>query len=401
MHLKNDPPHQPISKTPMWRNPQLLILLGAGCMTTMAGGLVAPILPDIVKELNLDTGWAGILVSMHCLTIALFSPPLGILADRIGRIRILIPCLLIYAVVGVAGAFMTNFWSLLLTRALLGAVSGGIAAASLGLLGNLYEGKERSQALALATSTLTITGITDPLLGGWVGNNNWRYSFYLYALAIPIALLVAAIFKQESPLQAKAMKDNPAKSLIKVLTQPGALRILLALSLTSVAMYAVVIYAPLYLKQAIAADSLLNSVVLASRAIGAAIMSAFGASKLAQAIGTQPTIALGFTLMGVTLTSIPLLHQIGLILAASIIFGAGFGIVLPSLYSALTNFSPPELRSSVLAIGTGVGFLGQFMSPVVLGPVIYYSNLENVFYAAASVALLTGVLLFMPQRRSV
>jgi predicted MFS family arabinose efflux permease len=385
----------------MWRNPQLLILLGAGCMTTMAGGLVAPILPDIVKELNLDTGWAGILVSMHCLTIALFSPPLGILADRIGRIRILIPCLLIYAVVGVAGAFMTNFWSLLLTRALLGAVSGGIAAASLGLLGNLYEGKERSQALALATSTLTITGITDPLLGGWVGNNNWRYSFYLYALAIPIALLVAAIFKQESPLQAKAMKDNPAKSLIKVLTQPGALRILLALSLTSVAMYAVVIYAPLYLKQAIAADSLLNSVVLASRAIGAAIMSAFGASKLAQAIGTQPTIALGFTLMGVTLTSIPLLHQIGLILAASIIFGAGFGIVLPSLYSALTNFSPPELRSSVLAIGTGVGFLGQFMSPVVLGPVIYYSNLENVFYAAASVALLTGVLLFMPQRRSV
>jgi MFS transporter, ACDE family, multidrug resistance protein len=400
MHLKKYPPDRQISQIPMWRNPRLLILLAAGCMTTMAGGLVAPVLPDIVKELNLDTGWAGMLVSMHCLTIALFSPPLGILADRIGRIRILIPCLLIYALVGVAGAFMTNFWGLLLTRALLGAVSGGIAAASLGLLGSMYEGKERSQALGLATSTLTITGITDPLLGGWVGNHNWRYSFYLYALALPIAFLIGAIFRKESPLQAKAMQDNPAKSLFRVLTQPGAKRILLALSLTSVAMYAVVIYAPLYLKQAIAADNLLNGVVLASRAIGASIVAAFGASKLSQLIGTQPTIAVGFALMGITLTTIPLLHQINLILAASILFGAGFGIVLPSLYSALANFAPSELRSSVLAIGTGVGFLGQFMSPVLLGPVIYYTSLENVFYAAASVALLTGVLLFMPQKRS-
>ncbi|PSB03701.1 MFS transporter [Merismopedia glauca] len=383
----------------MWRNPQLLILLAAGSMTTMAGGLVAPILPDIVKELKLDTGWAGMLVSMHCLTIALFSAPLGILADRVGRIRILIPCLLLYALVGVAGAFATNFWGLLLTRALLGAVSGGIAAASLGLLGSMYEGKKRSQALGLATSTLTITGITDPLLGGWVGDSNWRYSFYLYALAVPIAFLVAAIFKHESPLQAKAIKDNPTKSLRKVLTQPGALRVLLALSLTSVAMYAVVIYAPLYLKKAIAADSLLNGIVLASRAIGASVISAFGASKLTQLIGIQPTIALGFALMAATLATIPLLHQIELILVASIIFGVGFGIVLPSLYNALANFSPPELRSSVLAIGTGVGFLGQFMSPVLLGPVIYYSSLENVFYAAAIVALLTGVLLFVPQRR--
>jgi MFS transporter, ACDE family, multidrug resistance protein len=398
MHLKNHLPSQPTSTIPMWRNPQLLILLAAGSMATMAGGLVAPILPKIVKELNLSTGWAGMLVSMHCLTIALCSPPLGILADRIGRIKVLIPCLLLYAVAGVSGGFATNFWFLLSTRALLGAFSGGIAAASLGLLGSMYEGKKRSQALALATSTLTITGITDPLLGGLVGNRNWRYSFYLYALAIPVAILVGLIFQKESPLQAKAMGDNVTKSLKKVLTQSGTIRVLLALTLTSVSMYSVVIYAPLYLEKTIAADARLNGVVLASRAIGAAVISAFGATKLAQKIGFLPATALGFALMAATLATIPVVHQIEFILAASIIFGAGFGIVLPSLYNTLANFSPSELRSSVLAVGTGMGFLGQFMSPVLLGPVIYYTTLENVFYVAAIVALLTGVFLFAPHR---
>jgi len=42
-------------------------------------------------------------------------------------------------------------------------------------------------------------------------------------------------------------------------------------------MYAVVIYAPLYLKATIGAGAILNGIVLASRAVGAAGISAFGA----------------------------------------------------------------------------------------------------------------------------
>ncbi len=37
-------------------------------------GVVAPVLPDIIQQLHLNPGLAGNLVSMHCLTIALFSP---------------------------------------------------------------------------------------------------------------------------------------------------------------------------------------------------------------------------------------------------------------------------------------------------------------------------------------
>jgi predicted MFS family arabinose efflux permease len=380
----------------MLRDPKLIVLLLAGSLTTMTGGVVAPVLPEIIEHLQLDTGLAANLVSVHNLTIALFSPPLGILADRIGRLKVLVPALVLYALFGVAGAFMHDFWSLLLLRALLGAASGGIAAASLGLLGSMYEGQARSQALGLATSTLTLTGITDPLLGGWVGASRWQNAFYLYGVGLAIAFLAATILK-EQPRKTKSQATQPEK-LRQVLLQRHTLKILIALSLTSVAMYAVVIYAPLYLNATINADTLLNGVVLASRAIGAGIISAFGASKLARRLGLARAIALGFGLMAVTLIAIPLLHQVSWIVVSAIMFGVGFGIVLPNLYNALANLAPEQLRASVLAIGTGMGFLGQFLSPILLAPVLNYAGIEAVFYAAAAIAITTGLILLAPQQ---
>ncbi len=382
----------------MMLNFRLLVLLAAGCLTTMAGGVVAPLLPDIVQQLQIDPALAGSLVSMHCLTIALFSPPLGILADRFGRLRVLVPSLILYAVFGVAGAFMQSFWPLLVTRGLLGAASGGIAAASLGLLGNMYEGEKRSQALGIATSTLTITGIIDPLLGGWVGSTHWQYAFYLYGLGLPLAVLCALTLREKPSAPTKPEAINSSDKLSKVLGHPQSLKLLIALGLTSVAMYAVVIYAPLYLKETIGAGPILNGAVLAARAIGAGFVSAFGASWLAKRLGAAPATALGFGIMAVTLAVIPLQHQLSWIVLSAILFGVGFGIVLPSLYSALANVAPSNLRSSVLAAGTGVGFLGQFLSPVLLGPLLGVAGLEGVFYGAASVALVAGLLLFTPKQ---
>jgi MFS family permease len=75
------------------------------------------------------------------------------------------------------------------------------------------------------------------------------------------------------------------------------------------------------------------------------------------------------------------------------LFGVGFGIVLPTLYSTLADLAPSSLKSSVLAIGTGAGFLGQFLSPLLLGPMLSYGGLEGVFYAAASISMVAGLLL--------
>lgn len=369
----------------------------------MAGGVIAPVLPELVQQLKLNPAIAGNLVSAHCLTIALFSPPLGILADRKGRLPVLVVSLVLFAVFGMVGGIVQDLPQLLLARGLMGAACGGIAAASLGLLTSLYEGDARAKVLGYATSTLTFTGILYPVLGGIIGNTHWRYAFWSYGIALPLALLCLWVFQRTAPPSGQADSARPKPSpehqpsLPMVLKQRSVIGLLLLLAIASVVMYSVVIYAPLYLKQPpISATPKLNGLVLGIRAIGAAIISAWGSRWLMKNWGYRGALALGFGIMAATLVAIPLTQNVGLILLSALLFGLGFGLVLPNLYGKLADFAPPHLRSSVLAAGTGAGFLGQFSSPIVLAPIVQIGGgLPSAFYGAALISLICGAILLI------
>jgi predicted MFS family arabinose efflux permease len=348
----------------------------------------------MVQQLDFNPQWAGMLVSVHALAIAIFTPIMGILADRVGKLKVILPALILYAIFGVAGAFIPSLAVLLVVRALLGVTSGGIAAASIGLLGNLFEGEQRSRVLGYATSAMTTASILIPLVGGWVGQHNWQYAFYLYALGIPLAV-VASLWLEEPSSQSSGMLQGNQRDLLAVLRQPSILRLYLLLAAAALVVYAVFIYTPLYLKEAIGAGPELNGFVLAVRGMGAAIVSALLAARIAKWLGTRQAIALGFGLMALTVGTIPFLTQLELIIPTAVLFGCGFGIITPNIYNALANLSHPEVRASVLAIGTGFNSLGQFISPLILGQIWKFSSLSLVFYVAAAIALSTSLLTLM------
>lgn len=366
-------------------------------MTSMAGGAIAPVLPDMVHDLQLNPVLAANLVSLHCLTTALFSPVLGIVADRLGRVRVLVVSLVLYALVGTASVYSSDITVLLVLRGLLGATSGGVAAASLGLLISLYEGDARVRALGVITSTLATTAILYPLFGGWIGRVHWQYAFYLYLLALPLAGLSLWILPSDDGKAATPALEVDAK-LRQVMRQPQVLGVLFSLILAAIAMYSVVAYAPMYYRQTIQADSALNGGILASRAVGAALVSATGTRWLLLRVGWRGAIAIGFSCMGMPLLTVPVFRELLLIMAAGIIFGFGIGIVQPVLYGRLAEFAPAHLRSSVLAAGTGAGFLGQFLCPILLAPALNHLGLANVFYVAAGVAIFGGAIVLRPQK---
>lgn len=371
---------------------KLSVLIAAGCLTTMTGGIVSPILPEMVQQLDLNPRWAGTLVSIHALAIALFTPLFGVLADRIGKLKVLIPSLIIYSIFGVSGAFIPYLAPLLAVRIGLGISSAGIAAASIGLLGTMYDGDARTRVLGYATSAMTTASIFIPLVGGWVGSFDWHYAFYLYGFGIPTAFVAAIILRDGRSHRGSTVDTSQNKKLIHVIRQSQVLKLYLTIALAAAIVYTVVIYTPLYLKEVINAGPALNGFVLAIRAVGAALVSAFAASRLARWIGANRTIGMGFIVMALMLATIPLLHQLQWIVPAAVLFGVGFGVTVPNIYDMLAQLSPSDVRSSVLAIGTGANSLGQFMSPILLGPLWKSIGLVSVFYAAAGVALTLGLL---------
>lgn len=385
----------------MWRDRELLVLLAAGSLTVMTGAVVAPVLPEIIQDLNLDRSLAGNLVSMHYLTLALSSPVLGILADRLGGKRVLVASLVFYALFGLAGAAMPSFWPLLLTRAAIGVASGGIAAASLGLLVQLYSSQEaRSQAIAYVASALTLANILYPVLAGALGSISWQAAFGLYGLGLPLAATVALQVRQPTrgDGQGMAAMTGDGAKLSQVLRNPNVLRLLLTLTLSSATVYAVVIYLPIYLKELMNASTALNGGILTVQALGSAVTSAFGARWLAKRFGLTLVTAAGFGVMALMVMTLPNLSHLSSIVPVAILFGMGFGAVTPSLYTNLANFTPEGMQGSVLAAGTGAGFLGQFLSPILFGLILAQGSIAGVFYTATSVALAAGLLLLVPIR---
>jgi MFS transporter, ACDE family, multidrug resistance protein len=374
------------------------VLLAAGCLSSATGSIVAPVFPELVDQLRFDPEWSGLLVSTHTLTTALATPLLGLLAGRIGKLRVLVLSLVSYTLFGVSGAFAHSYGTMLLARALVGASSGGIAAVSIGILSDLYDGEARSRMMGYVTSALATATVIFPVLGGWAGNVRWQYAFYLYAIGLPVALAAFFIVRKEPASQSSAVDLSQANGIRQYLRQSRVQVLLLGLALTSALFYVVVVYAPLYLKTEIGASPIVNGGVLAARAIGAAVISAWGANQLAKRIGANAAISVGFMLMASSLTLIPNLQNPPIIVLAALPFGIGFGLVMPNLYSALADLTPQSQRTGMLAIGTGISSFGQFISPACFGP-LWQDIGAGVFYVAAGLAFTISLLSL--SRRSV
>lgn len=378
-----------------WRDPQLLMLLATGSLIVMTGAIIAPILPKMVQELGLNPATAGYLVSAHYLTVALFSPLLGVLVDRTGAIRILVISLLLYTVFGALGGLLSGFIPILMTRALVGVASGGIAAASLGLLVKRYDSDAaRTQAITYVAVVLTLANILYPVLAGVIGSWHWRWVFSLYGVGLPLAFLVGLTLRPPMMAASAATPAAPwgenSHKLISIIQNPYILQLYVTQCLTAAIAHAAIIYLPLYLKQILNTGTVLNGMVLGSQALGAAIISAWGVRRIARRWGLGGAASLGFGAMAVASMVIPQFQQLLTLLPVVILFGVGLGLVVPSLYSWVANLAPAGLQSSVLAMCVGANFLGQFLAPSIFGSILELWGLSGVFYSATGLALMLG-----------
>src|SRR5690606_19046991 len=122
----------------------------ASSMSVMAAAIIAPSLPGMGRHF---AGHSDVLIklilTMPALWIALSGAPLGYLGDRFGRKRLLLAALLLYGVAGFSGYWVDSLAALLAGRAVLGVAVAGIIGMSTTLIGDYFDGEERSRFLGV------------------------------------------------------------------------------------------------------------------------------------------------------------------------------------------------------------------------------------------------------------
>jgi EmrB/QacA subfamily drug resistance transporter len=177
--------------------------LGAIVLGSLVLGLdttiVVTALPTLSAKLGATTDQLQWISAGYTLALAGFMIPAGVLADRLGRRRMLLVALFLFGASSVAASQMTTANGLILTRALMGIAGAFIFPISLAILPTIFSEKERPRAIAIGGAGMFLGLPLGPLVAGWLLTHyEWGSIFLINGPVVLLALLGAWIFIPES-----------------------------------------------------------------------------------------------------------------------------------------------------------------------------------------------------------
>lgn len=98
--------------------PILSLILVVGLFAMLGGSLLGPTLPAISNSFHVSESAVGQVLGVYALTALLALPFIGYTMDRIGRKKVLVPCLVLNGIAGFSCILAPSFKILLVSRAL-------------------------------------------------------------------------------------------------------------------------------------------------------------------------------------------------------------------------------------------------------------------------------------------
>lgn len=140
--------------------------------------------------------WA---VNSYTLVFAGFLFMFGVLGDRFGRRRMLQFGLLVFLLASVASAYAQDPFQLILARAAKGLGAAAIMPATLSIISNVFDPRERGRAIGIWTGAVGIAVAIGPVTGGILLEYFWWGSIFLINVPVVVlAMVLTALLVPES-----------------------------------------------------------------------------------------------------------------------------------------------------------------------------------------------------------
>ncbi|MFE1272874.1 MFS transporter [Streptomyces sp. NPDC058758] len=341
-----------------------VVLMAGSCLPILGAVLLAPVLPRIQDHFADVPGSAAlvpVMLTVPALSLALLAPFAGMIVDRLGRKRLLVAATVLYALFGTAPLWLDSLHAILVSRVLVGIAEAAIMTACTTLIGDYYSGELRDRYLALQAMCASVSATVFFVLGGALGAADWRAPFWLYAVGLALAPVMARVLP--APLPPERGADTAARAPRRAFPVRRMAGTCLLTVFGAVVFYTVPVEMA-YLLDDLGTDS--------TGTIGAVTAGASAATVLGSVLFTRlaphrrhrlPALfalcAAGFLLMGLA-DSLPLL------VAGAVVNCVGTGLLLPSLVTRAMSLLEFADRGRGMGLWTAAFFLGEFLCPLVL-----------------------------------
>lgn len=354
-------------RTATGRREGVLIALGSS-LTIMGSVMVAPMLPKMGMEFGPTHPQAEMLLPLAitgpALAIAVCAPLAGWLSDRTGRKNLLIIATLLYALLGVLPAFLNGLDGIVISRLLFGCAEAAIMTCCTALIADYWHAEERLKFVNLQVVSIGLVGSAFFVIGGVLGEQSWRLPFYLYLLPLLLIPFFMRVLWEPKHHAAQQINDTTSRvATVPLIVGYGMIMFGMVLN------FIVPIQAP----------ALLVSIGVVSTtkiglSAGLSLLATLAGSLLwpvfRRSFGIAGCNALLMALIGVALWLLANANSYNKVIIAVAIHGVGAGLMVPNIMAAIMNALPAPVRGRGIGGFTSCLYLGQFISPIIVGILI-------------------------------
>lgn len=413
-----------------WRSAVIVFVLTAIALADRMA--ISMLIGPIKAEFGLGDFQASLLIGLaFTLFYVVFLLPIGVMADRFSRAKVLGVCLFVWSITTVACGFATGFISLFVLRMLMGAGEAGIGPCSHGIIGASFPREALSKPLALQGIGFQVgpavgVAAAGAILGaGAAGAFDgipllqdlapWRVAFILIGLPGLLALLLIPLLHDPDRKRQTdaAASTAPRASVMPFLRENRVLMTLMLLGsgISAMASGVVTGWVPEYLQRTLGASpaeagSALGAIMLVTAFAGqgtyAVIVDWFAARGYLDAplrVGLLPT-ALAVPLAWLAFSAEGSASFYALLFAFALVT-APFNAINNTVAQMI---APPALRSSISAMLIfSISIIGFAVGPSLVGWLSQYvfgeERLGEAMRLVATLAMAVTFTLFLLARK--
>ena len=365
-----------------------VLALVAFCVA-LGFGIVVPAVPLFALQFGVGPTAAGAVVSAFALMRLLSGIGGGRLVDRAGERVALIVGIVVVAVSSLFAGLAVSYPQLLVFRAIGGIGSAIFTIASTSLLLRVASAAQRGQTQSVYRGGFLLGGIIGPAFGGAVIGISLRAPFFLYTGTLALAALVAITMLPRAPV-----RDQPAQVSLGVAEESAAPEVVvpaprttLKTALSKPAYQAALAgnfavgFSVLGVRSTVVPLLVVQDLHLAPGWIGAAFVVAalvqgvllLPAGKAVDEIGRRPMLIVGGLITAASLLGLALVTGPATLLLAMAIFAAG-AAVMGVAPAAIVGDVLEGKGGTAVAVWQMASDLGSVIGPVAAGLLIDHGS---------------------------
>jgi MFS family permease len=374
--------------------------------------IISSLLPLIKAEWKLTDAQSGGLVSAVYWCMFLFVIPVSILVDRWSRRKAMFLMSTLWSIACAAGAFVTSYGQLWVTRAFIGVGESAYAPAATTTISALFPEKRRAMMIGIFNGFISIGMMVGMMLGAAIALR-WGWRAALGVVALPGLIVTILIYftreyktvpLEQTTAGTQKVKISKSQIIKGFFKKPSLIAAYIAFAAQSFVYVSIITFAPTFYVR-IMGVPLQKAAVLTSIPLPFMIFAgAIGGWAVDRWMLSNLRARLYFPCIGYFLSGIFLMCGYGLFSGGSPVYVVSFGLVgfflLTAAGPACMAITQEVVHPGVRAMSYGVGLvfqhlLGSAPGPLVTGALSDRYGLPAAMTFASGIALVAAVVLFI------